>query len=544
METNEIYERSKLNAHTYRLISYTLVALMMVCAAITFVSLASRFSPDYQPYYLLVLCFIVALDRLYTYRIFNQWTILSREWNLLFATHAIVIIAITKIAIGLSHGWDKFLAEIPTWSTNLPLSFLDAETTFSLFLILGVWLVCGRFAEMLEEIGPDQIQSIRLDLVANDRKGNISARQRLIHLYFWVGAILAILTILSRIDIRMGFTTGGRYDPDIVIPTLAAGGASTLIYFMLGLALLSQTQFISLHIRWNVQRIPISGKLTRQWTMYSMIFLVLIAAIVSLVPTSYGIQPLIMLGYALNVAVIAILYLGQLMLVTVMTILSRIFGSDPPGQEPLSLEPPDMPASPTDAAIGTGPDWLEIIKGLIFWAIFASVVFWAIRQYLRQNPELLERLRGMAGAHWFIRLLDWLRGLWTQVKSGIETITELVRRPTSAIISEHGSRGDGFINLRKLDPRQKIYFFYLAFIRRAGEKKLPRSSHQTPDEYAATVRSALPEAADDIQALTQAFVSARYSRQPVEAAQAHNAETIWVRLRKALRRTQPTDKKS
>ena len=84
-------------------------------------------------------------------------------------------------------------------------------------------------------------------------------------------------------------------------------------------------------------------------------------------------------------------------------------------------------------------------------------------------------------------------------------------------------------------PDHRIYFFYLAFIRRAGQSGLPRSSHQTPEEYAATLQGALPESAADINALTQAFSAARYSREPVEKEQSQRVEGIWSRVRKALR---------
>lgn len=541
MQNEEIYERSKLNANTYRLISYTLVSLMIACAAATFVSLANGINPNFRPYYLIGLGFLVALDRLYTFRIFNTWLFLSREWNLLFATHAVVIIAVTKITVGLSHGWDAFLAEIPTWGTRLPFSFFDAETTFSLFLILLVWMVCGRFADLLETIGPDQIQTARLDLIGNDPKANIPARQRLIHLYFTVGAFLVIATMLGRINLRMDFPST-TYNPSIPVPVLAVGGLSTLLYFMLGLALLSQTQFISLHVRWNIQRIPISGRLARQWTVYSLLFLALIAALITLLPTSYGIRPLEMLGYALNMIVYLVLLAGQMIFIGLMSVLSLFFDKDSQ-QNPNAL-PPDMPTSPTaDPNAPLLPDWLELIKGLIFWAVLIGAIVWAIRQYLRQNPQLLEKLRNLANWGWLANLWAWLRSLWAQVKTGIETVASIVRRPGSATTASH-NRSDGFINPRRLDPRQKIYFFYLAFVRRAGEQKLPRSSHQTPGEYAATLQNTLPESAEDIQALTDAFVSARYSRRPVEVAQAHSAETIWSRLRKALRRPQPTDKKT
>ena len=50
-----------------------------------------------------------------------------------------------------------------------------------------------------------------------------------------------------------------------------------------------------------------------------------------------------------------------------------------------------------------------------------------------------------------------------------------------------------FINLRRLTPRQKVLFYYLALVRRAKEAGIPRKDGQTPYEYARSLTSSLVE---------------------------------------------------
>jgi hypothetical protein len=93
-----------------------------------------------------------------------------------------------------------------------------------------------------------------------------------------------------------------------------------------------------------------------------------------------------------------------------------------------------------------------------------------------------------------------------------------------------------WVSLRSLDPRRRIYFFYLALIRRGNEQGLTRKPSQTPSEYAVTLEQALPAAAEDIDSITEAFVQARYSRQEVDSSQAELVKAIWGRIRHALQR--------
>jgi hypothetical protein len=92
-----------------------------------------------------------------------------------------------------------------------------------------------------------------------------------------------------------------------------------------------------------------------------------------------------------------------------------------------------------------------------------------------------------------------------------------------------------FINPRRLDPRQKIIFYYLALVRRANEAGLPRKDGQTPYEYAHTLTSSLEEGKDGVEALTESFVEARYSRHDIPLKEARRIESIWETIRRVLR---------
>ncbi|MGC1376038.1 MAG: DUF4129 domain-containing protein, partial [Anaerolineales bacterium] len=511
-EHQDISKQSGLNVNTYRLVSYGLVASMLACAALTVVALIDRMILTWQPSYLSALCFIVALDRLYTYRLFRDWMSFSREWLARFGAQVIIILVFTKAMVGLSHGWNAFLAEIPLWPQNLSTYFFNGETVFALSMALIAWLLSGNFAALLEEIGPEHIQSAGLDGVPEN---NIPARKRLVSLFFSLGTVLVVLATISRIDLHSVFDR--QTFSFIEIPALAAGGASTLLYFMLGLALFSQTQFISLHVRWTVQQIPVNGSLAKQWAGYSLLFLGLVALLAGLLPTSYVLQPLQALAYLLNAILTIYLAVGQAILaffLYILGLLYSLFGKAPPAQNAPGA-PLSMPKLPPNAGSSVGPNWLEIIKALIFWAIFAGILFFAARQYLEQHHEILKKLRELPGWKLLAQVWGWLKNLLTRAQSGVAGLVAAGRERILQLTARPGL-GGGFMNLRKLDPRQRIYFFYLALIRRGGEKGLPRSLSQTPDEYAAALQAALPAAGEDIRALTQAFVDARYSRQPVQ----------------------------
>jgi len=92
-----------------------------------------------------------------------------------------------------------------------------------------------------------------------------------------------------------------------------------------------------------------------------------------------------------------------------------------------------------------------------------------------------------------------------------------------------------FVNLRRLSARQRVFFFYLALVRRGGEAGLARKPSQTPNEYAQFLDKSLPEVSDSVDSMTESFMEARYSKHLIEPKQASLVQAYWERIRQALR---------
>jgi hypothetical protein len=81
-----------------------------------------------------------------------------------------------------------------------------------------------------------------------------------------------------------------------------------------------------------------------------------------------------------------------------------------------------------------------------------------------------------------------------------------------------------------------VRYFYRSTLRRAQGRGVGRRRSQAPREYETQLRRHLPEAADDIAALTDAYVEAAYAPRPTSPDDARRARQPWERLRRLLRR--------
>ncbi len=86
-----------------------------------------------------------------------------------------------------------------------------------------------------------------------------------------------------------------------------------------------------------------------------------------------------------------------------------------------------------------------------------------------------------------------------------------------------------------LSPREQIRYFYLSTVHRAGEQGVPRADNETPLEYVRDLKEQWPEAQSELDELTQAFVEARYSPQPIDRSAVARVKEEWKRIRERLR---------
>ncbi len=517
------------NEQVFQFISFWLVAALLACAAQTFSSLLGHIYVDWQPWYLGVASFFVALNSLYSYRALKKLEPLSREWLAGLGARWLVILAALRLIIGLSNGLMAFWAELPFWASNLSV-LLPGEFFLAGFVALITWLISDFFAEMLERMGLDQTL---LQRELNDPVLNVQRppRQQIFQLTLSLGTLLVVFVALMRFDLRAALA--GKVVV-LDLPPLAGGGASVLLYFMVGLALFSLSQLMELQTRWGLQKIPVSGQLAQQWAQYSLIFLTLLALLVSILPTSYSLGLLTSLGNALNFVFGVLFFIIQVLLgifVFIVNLPFLIFGRKAP-LETITPETPTLPQTllPAPEIVPTvSPPWLELTKSILFWAVLLVVLALALRQTLRQHPEWMQ----FRFLHFLALFWGWLE---KSFKKAGKNLTKMVQQGWERILLRTGQpkNGGGWINLRKLDPRRKVFFYYQAFLRRSAESGLPRSLSQTPADYASRLESALPESEADIETLTATFIEARYTRRPIEPQRASLAQKIWHRIRKVL----------
>jgi hypothetical protein len=361
-------------------------------------------------------------------------------------------------------------------------------------------------------------------------------RARLMSLVFTVGTILIFFTGLVRMDVRELFLNAAGWE-NLQLSALSGGGLSTVLYFMLGLALLSQTQFIALHTSWRMQGIRVNRSLVRSWGPYSLLFLAILVAIVSLLPTHYGLGMLAWLGYIIDVLVRILFFIAQLILSLVLFLISLPFilfgGKDPKTDLPPPLVLPEPPAN--EAVLGAFP-WLALIRSILSWMLLLGIVGFSINHFLRQHGEFADALRRLPGGTWLIRIWLRLHALFGIARRQVADAARAGFARLRAWRARGGINAPGnFLSLRRLDPRQRIYYFYLALVRRGAEQGLTRATSQTPYEYASTLEKALPDIDADIESLTGSFVEARYSRREVPPEKANLVKATWARIRQALR---------
>jgi hypothetical protein len=307
-----------------------------------------------------------------------------------------------------------------------------------------------------------------------------------------------------------------------------------LLYFALGVALLAQARFSVAHIGWRAQGIDIQPQVTRRWLVWVVIFLAVVSLAALLLPTYYTLGPLqaflgaLSLLYAVMSFIVGLLFF--LLALPLALLLPNVETPTPPALVPESLSPPEA------TAISTGAPWTQVLASAAFWIIVLVIVSYSLFRFWRDRMGQPEDGRSPGG--WLARLGSWLRAVWERWWSWGQQVQEQLalrrsrqgpRRPLVPTLSRLFFPG-------RLPPRELIRFFYLSAARRAEQAGQPRRSGQTPYEYRDSLDERFPELEPDLEGLTDAFVRARYSRQPVEPEQATAVKPLWERVKAALRR--------
>lgn len=517
-------EAIRLNERVSTLASHLLVCAMLACAMITLVEFGHYLVPDWRAGYLPWVTIVFCLDAMYTKRAIRKIALFSLEWAIFRGVEIVVLLLGLKVLLYLIRGPAQLWADLAGGPQVFLENFFDGDYLVSAGLLLLAWMTAGDFAEDLGELEGDEslLAGDYAVSISQERKG---VRRRLMNRIFSLGIGMVVLVTLMRLDLEgiLG-----------IRPAMRATILNVVLYFMFALVLFSQTQFAVLRATWSTERIPQNLNLGTRWLRYSAIFLLGLAVLSVLLPTSYTLGFLSLLGILLSWLLFAIAWFWQL-LVALFLLLASLFGVKQSGPRTGPAPPPPTPSAGLPASTAAAP-WFELLKSILFWALFLGVIGFSAYQYLKQHKELWLKIRQLPGAalinRFWTSLLALLRGANRALASAVEAGIRRVR--LGRAVATRGSPWR-FISLRRLSSRQKVLFYYLAMLRRAGERGFPRQPQETPYEYRITLSSSLTGADQDLASMTEAFVEARYSPHKVTVEQAGWVKRWWERIRRSLR---------
>jgi hypothetical protein len=526
----------KRNEKSFRILGYALVFLMMACTSMTFGMLIQNVLPGWHASIIAGVLLFIVMDRLYTYRQLRSLTPLSSEWTIALGGQWLLILLLLRFLLSYTNGLEAFRADLSLLTRGYIAELFTVEFVVSLLLALLMWFLTGRFLDLLEEIGLDPVLALQEGMIPISE--TVSAHQRLLGQIFSIGIGLVILTALARVNFQTIVDNVERF-PKLEFNRLSGAEAGALLYFVFGLALLSLSRLMSLQTHWNRLRIPVSSdNLTRQWGLYSMLFLLLLAVVVSLLPAGDSLGFFSLLGTLLDFLVSILFFIGQLMMGLIMLLISLpffLFGKPLPDLLPSA--PPPVPVLPPAEAAAPAtiiPAW-AFIRSILLWGLLVLIIVFALIQFVRQHGGIRAALRNSRVASWLVLAWQWLSRNANTTRENLSRVIVTGWQNILSRLEEKRSLPPGsLIRLRSLDPRRQIYFFYFALIRRGSEQGVPRQPSQTPSEYAAKLEKALPSADEDIDSITQAFIEARYSRREVDSKDADLVKETWGRIRQVL----------
>lgn len=473
-----------------------LFLILVGSVAWAIVQLAQLIFPGSVDSFVIVLCLVAALEGMYSGHLARAQNLRGGDVTKFHAVELIGLFLLLKVL--------NDFGPLPEMAARL--LTLDPKTVVEAILLLAFW-VTGL------DTGQDFTELDAPPIIAGTRAGNVSPTQRLYQRFFSGGVVLLAVTGLSNVR------------------SAAPGGLvlNLLTYFVTGLLFLSQTRLAAARKEWLSLGLTSSSEVSSRWLRFSAILIGLAALIAFVLPTQYMRGLLDLLRDLMNVIMAIALTIGSL-IAWIVSVPVRLLMGQPVDAPPNLMQSPPQQTPPQTAAADS-PLW-SLLPKLLLLVIMAYIIV----SYLRDNPEILAMLRKL-------RIVHFLRELWAflRKRAGNFGILFRVQLPKSLPTWRRravfpSAQRFGFIRLNSLAPRERILYFYLSTVRRARERGIPRTPDQTPYEYEEVLSHELEDSKVDVDALTEAFVEARYSPAPVNLEKVQYTQTHWQRLRYALQR--------
>ncbi|MBW1779544.1 MAG: DUF4129 domain-containing protein [Deltaproteobacteria bacterium] len=491
---------------------------MMTCLSIAMVNLVKALNPSWHNAYLLAGMILVTMEAIYSYRTLRKKGRLRTGKFRYRLTEWGTLMLLLKALTYANRPITAVVADIESWPAK-PLNILSMEFIIVCVLSFLIWTATTNTMKAFDALfDRSLVQSREVDPFSS-----------LTNRFYYGGGLLIFITGVTQWILRAGLgvlTDLGR-------PGIQGVLLNVLIYFVLGLILLSQTQLNILFANWRSQKMDVSANLIKRWTLYGITILVIVGMVAFLLPTGYTLGFLSSVKLMLQYGIHMIIYLVQLIWIIIMFPLKWFLSLFPLDPVQFQQESRDLPAFFPEKEIAAPAS--DVVHSFIFWLIFLAVVVFLLGCYLKDHPELLNWTRHLRVRYpWF----TWLVRLWQWLKGGARAVSEFIPRPVIIQTQKPDEKPGSHrrrIRFAKMSARKRIIYYYLSTLKTAERSGCRRHKSQTPKEFANQLVEVLPHMDGEIDLLTQTFLHARYSRDISSHHQALSVKMIWKTIRSALR---------
>jgi hypothetical protein len=458
---------------------------------------------------------LAALEAFYSFWLVKRLPTAQRQMGWYRTTEIVILLVAVKLFTELRAGPASFWSNFLLWPVQFPFNIINLQFFLTSLPVLAAWWTGSLFAGDLSMLGMDDASAL------DERFRIIPVRTQILRRFLSLGMIVVILAGIPAQNVIL--TT---------LPVGAKAAPAVIAYFILGIILLSLTRYISLESTWWQARLHIPAQVPRRWFAYSGLILAVLVVLISALPTNYGmglfdtLNALLFIVYQFILAIYSLLIL----LVTLIAQLLARTSPEPLSPVPVATPPPGILPAPAPSTF----NW-ELVKSILLWGSLIVLVIIAIRQYIAFNRDLSQELRRFRPLRWLINVWDRFKASFKKANQSLGTYLQNSIKRLRRLVPEPARPEWDFINPRRLSPRQKVIFYYLAMVKRAREAGLPRQDDQTPYEYARILNTRLEEGKEDVGEMTESFIEARYSRHDIPAKAASRAASIWETLRQVLR---------
>ena len=380
-----------------------------------------------------------------------------------------------------------FGGALPSLRTLLeaPLDALwDGNFIVTALAVVFAWIAAVDFADDLSQLG---LQADELWVGRQPHRGTADSsrpaatdRAAILRRFVarWVGWGIFLIVVAATLRlgfVREQFQTLLRQDVDPV-----AVGA-IVVYFLVGLLLISLGQLAVLRARWTIGHTPSQPAIARTWALYTFTILLGFAIVAVFLPLGDTFLLAVVLQGTLTLLFGVIYPLFRLLAFLVVLLFSLL-----PGGQMALESAPSMAAAPPPAVMApifTLPPW---VGGVLFWLGLALLVGYAAYFYFADKDRSLNWLRRF----WLILVQRWAL-LWRAWRAW---------RPVAVRGGRAGDAGAELAVLpwyarllpwRFLTPSQQVRYLYFALLDAAARLQAVRRAAETPHQYALRLQAQL-----------------------------------------------------